>query len=158
MVDNGLKDNDWIIRLSQKKKRNESVIIQPNVYPPREASPPCKGEWVDRSGRRHYSSADGSQDSGSTSQMVGTETQSGASGYTSQYGDGGLEKDFPIWSEPLHLPFQWLNDILLATINDISRSISPRWGRAWGLAELRVGIAEVNTRNAAQSVGILIAV
>jgi hypothetical protein len=125
MVDNGLRDNDWVIRLSQKEG-NESVIIQSNVYP-REASPLCKGEWVDRSGRRHYSSAEGSQDSGSTSQMSGTGggAQPGASGNSSQY---ELENGFSIWLEDLHLPSK--NDILLATINDLSRSRIRRWGRA----------------------------
>jgi hypothetical protein len=33
-----------------KKNGNERVIIHQYVYSPREASPLCKGEWVDRSG------------------------------------------------------------------------------------------------------------
>lgn len=42
-------DNYWVTQMSHREG-NESVIIHPNVYPPREASPLCKGEWVDRSG------------------------------------------------------------------------------------------------------------
>ena len=42
--------NYWVIQLSHKEG-NESVIVQPNVYPVRDASPLCKVVRVDRSGR-----------------------------------------------------------------------------------------------------------